>query len=50
MAPIIARDSRRRIIRKSGIMGNIRAAGAIRPGDKIDVDLPPLPHRELDRV
>jgi MOSC domain-containing protein YiiM len=50
MAAIIARDSRGRIIRKSGIMGIIRAGGEIRPGDKIDVDLPPLPHRERDRV
>jgi MOSC domain-containing protein YiiM len=50
MAAIIARDSRGRIIRKSGIMGIIPAGGEIRPGDKIDVDLPPLPHRERDRV
>ncbi len=50
MAAVIARDPRGRIIRKSGIMGIIRAGGEIRPGDKIDVDLPPLPYRELDRV
>ena len=50
MAAVIARDAQARLIRKSGIMGIIRAGGEIRPGDKIHVDLPPLPHRELDRV
>ena len=50
MAAVIARDAQARLIRKSGIMGIIRAGGEVRPGDKIHVDLPPLPHRELDRV
>lgn len=50
MAAVIARDYQGRLIRKSGIMGIIRTGGEIRPGDKIHVDLPPLPHRALDRV
>ncbi len=50
MAAVLARDAQARLIRKSGIMGIIRVAGEVRPGDKIHVDLPPLPYRELDRV
>ena len=50
MAAVLARDAQARLIRKSGIMGIIRVAGEVSPGDKIHVDLPPLPYRELDRV
>ena len=50
MAAVITRDAQARLIRKSGIMGIILSGGEIRPGDKIHVDLPPLPYRELDRV
>ncbi len=50
MAAVLARDAQARLIRKSGIMGIIRVAGKVSPGDKIHVDLPPLPYRELDRV
>ena len=50
MAAVIARDAQGRLIRKSGIMGIIRTGGEIRPGDRIQVDLPPPPHHALDRV
>ncbi len=35
---------------KTGVMGIVLVAGEIRPGDPICVDLPPLPHRPLERV
>lgn len=38
------------LIRKAGIMGIVVAGGEVRPGDSIRIDLPPLPHRALERV
>ena len=35
---------------KSGVMGIVLAGGDITPGDSIDVELPPLPHRLLEKV
>jgi MOSC domain-containing protein YiiM len=38
------------LIRKAGIMSIVLTGGEVRPGDAIEVELPPLPHRPLDRV
>ena len=35
---------------QTGIMSIVLAAGEIRPGDPIRVELPPPPHRRLERV
>jgi len=35
---------------KSGVMGIVIAGGDIAPGDEITVDLPPEPHRPLEKV
>ncbi|SEB65249.1 hypothetical protein SAMN05216482_0392 [Streptomyces sp. PAN_FS17] len=35
---------------KSGVMAVVRRGGTVRPDDPILVDLPPLPHRPLERV
>ncbi len=35
---------------KSGVMGVVIAGGDIAPGDVINVDLPPQPHRPLEKV
>lgn len=35
---------------KSGIMGVVRRGGVVRPGDPVEVELPPTPHRPLERV
>ncbi|WP_405851295.1 MOSC domain-containing protein [Streptomyces sp. NBC_00090] len=35
---------------KSGIMAVVRHSGPVRPFDAIGVELPPLPHRPLERV
>lgn len=37
-------------VRKAGIMGVVVAAGEVRAGDDIDVELPPAPHEPLRPV
>lgn len=50
MAAVLGRDNEGKIIRKSGIMGIVLTSGPVQPGDCIRVELPPPPHRVLDRV
>lgn len=50
MAAVLDRDESGRLVRKAGIMGVVRAGGVVRPGDVVDVELPPPPHRPLGRV
>jgi MOSC domain-containing protein YiiM len=38
------------VIRKAGIMSIVLAGGDVRPGDAIEIELPPPPHQPLDRV
>jgi MOSC domain-containing protein YiiM len=47
---VLAQDADGNVIRKAGIMGIVLAGGDVRPGDAIGVELPPLPHRRLERV
>lgn len=50
MSAVLGRDEHGRLIRKSGVMGVVTAGGQIRPGDPIHAELPPQPHRPLDKV
>lgn len=50
LAAVLDRGPEGEVIRKSGIMGIVVASGVIRPGDALGVDLPPPPHRRLERV
>ena len=50
MAAVLDKDISGRLIRKAGIMGIVAATGEISVGDKIEVELPPLPHRILEKV
>jgi MOSC domain-containing protein YiiM len=50
MAAVLDRDEDGRLVRKAGVMGTVLAGGDVRPGDAIAVELPPPPHRPLDRV
>jgi len=50
MAAVLGRDEHGNLVRKAGIMSIVLADGAVRPGDPIRVELPPEPHRALDRV
>lgn len=50
MAALLGRDESGRLVRKAGVMGVVLVGGEVRPGDPIRVELPPEPHRPLDRV
>jgi MOSC domain-containing protein YiiM len=50
MAAVLDRDENGNLVRKAGIMGIVHSGGEIRAGDSIVVELPPMPHRSLDRV
>jgi MOSC domain-containing protein YiiM len=50
MAAVLDRDESGRLIRKAGIMSVVLVGGVVRPGDAVEVKLPPPPHRQLDRV
>jgi MOSC domain-containing protein YiiM len=50
MKATLDRDPDGHLIRKAGIMGIVLAGGEVRPGDPIEVELPPLPHRPLTPV
>lgn len=50
LAAVLDRDAAGGVVRKSGVMGVVRAGGVVRPGDAIEVELPPPPHRRLERV
>lgn len=47
---VVGRDETGAVVRKAGIMGIVRAGGAIRPGDLVKTELPDGPHRPLERV
>jgi MOSC domain-containing protein YiiM len=47
---VLDRDAQGRLVRKAGIMGIVLRGGPIRPGDRIQVELPDEPHLPLDRV
>lgn len=50
MGAVLGRDSEGNIVRKAGVMGVVKTGGLIRKNDTIEVILPDLPHRKLDRV
>ena len=50
MQATLDRDADGNLVRKAGIMGIVVAGGEIRPGDAIDVELPPGPREPLTPV
>lgn len=50
LAQVAEKDENGTITRKAGIMSIVIATGVVRPGDPIEVTLPPEPHVSLDRV
>ena len=50
LAAVLDRDEQGQVVRKAGVMGVVRNGGTIRPGDTVEVTLPPHPHRPLERV
>jgi MOSC domain-containing protein YiiM len=50
MQATLDRDAEGNVVMKAGIMGIVLTGGEIRPGDTIGVELPPPPHRALQKV
>ena len=50
LAATLDKDSDGNVIRKAGIMGIVLADGEVRPGDAIEVELPPEPRTPLEPV
>ena len=50
MAAVLGRDEQGNLVRKTGIMGVVLAAGEVRTGDPIRIELPPEPRQRLERV
>lgn len=50
LAAVLDRGPNGEMIRKAGIMTVVRVGGVIRPGDRIEVDLPAPPYLPLGRV
>jgi MOSC domain-containing protein YiiM len=50
MRAVLGRDEHGNLVRKAGIMGVVLVGGTVRPGDPIQVELPPSPHRPLEPV
>ena len=50
MEAVLDRDADGEFVRKSGIMAGVEASGPIKVGDPIRANIPPLPHRPLERV
>ena len=50
MQATLDRDAEGNLVRKAGIMGVVLAGGEVAPGDAIQVELPPSPHRPLEPV
>lgn len=47
---VLDRDDAGKPVRKAGVMGVVLRGGWVAAGDPVTVDLPPGPHRPLDRV
>ena len=50
LGAVLDRDAEGELFRKAGIMGVVLLGGAVRPGDEIELELPPEPHKRLERV
>jgi hypothetical protein len=50
MAAVLDSDPQGRLIRKAGVMGIVLVGGDVFAGDPIRVELPPPPHRALEKV
>ena len=50
MQAVLDRDERGNLIRKAGIMGIVLVPGEVHPGDGVRIELPPKPHRPLQKV
>ncbi|WP_246814284.1 MOSC domain-containing protein [Kiloniella majae] len=47
---VLDRDDNNNLVRKAGVMALVLEGGIVQAGDRIIVELPPLPHRPLEKV
>jgi MOSC domain-containing protein YiiM len=50
MAAVLDRDPFGSLVRKAGVMGVVVLGGEVRPGDAVEIELPPPPYRRLRPV
>lgn len=50
MSAVLDRDEQGALVRKAGVMAIVLVDGEVRPGDSINVELPPEPHHALKPV
>ena len=50
MAAVIPRDDHGNLVRKAGVMSIVLSAGEVKPGNRITVEFPPVPHHRLEVV
>lgn len=50
MRALLGRDAAGQVVRKAGIMAIVLTGGTVRPGDTLQAEWPPLPHRALQKV
>lgn len=50
MHALLDHDAEGNLVRKAGVMSVVIAGGDVVPGDAVRVELPPEPHRKLDKV
>lgn len=50
MAAVLERDAEGRLVGKAGVMAIVLQGGEVRPGDPVTVELPPEPHKRLEKV
>lgn len=50
MKAVLDRDEAGELVRKAGVMSVVRAGGEVRPGDRIEVELPAQPYQPLRPV
>jgi MOSC domain-containing protein YiiM len=50
MQAVLDRGPDGELVRRSGVMGVVIAAGDVAPGDAIDIELPDTPHQPLEPV
>jgi len=47
---VLYKDEEGNLVRRTGVMGTIHKGGLVKPGDEIEVELPPEPYSPLEYV
>ena len=50
LAAMLGHDPQGALVRKAGVMAVVLAGGVVVPGSRVTFELPPLPHRPMERV